>query len=214
MTKEIAMNENPVDSSIDLERIERTAYESKWEDGLIDIFVGVALLGMGIAWLTDYAVFGGILPALLVPIWVSARKRITVPRTGHVEFSGERKALEKRNLNVVALLGLVFLVMGVLVYFLVRENPPSVDTMIRGAIPALPSVLLGIGAVMIGFLFGIRRFLGYSALLVASGVVGGFLQVHPGWLFLPAGAVTSTVGLVLVIDFLRKYPVPDPGASA
>jgi hypothetical protein len=63
------------------------------QDGLIDIFVGiyVLLFGSGILLLTvtDFStwfVVPAIFPAIMIPVWISAKKRITMPRIGYVNF--------------------------------------------------------------------------------------------------------------------------------
>ena len=38
-------------AAIDNRSIERTAYRSRWDDGLFDVFVGLSLLWIGAAWL-------------------------------------------------------------------------------------------------------------------------------------------------------------------
>ena len=76
-----------------LKEIERKAYMSYHQDGLLDIFAGLYILGFGLGILMqiiwDFS-FGIIIPAILIttvlPIWVAAKRKITMPRIGFVNF--------------------------------------------------------------------------------------------------------------------------------
>ena len=76
-----------------LSEIEKKTYMSYHQDGLIDIFVGiyVLLFGSGIllnsvADFSTWFIFPAIFPAIMVPIWISVKKQITMPRIGYVKF--------------------------------------------------------------------------------------------------------------------------------
>lgn len=55
-------------TDMDLKTIERATYRGSFSDGLLDLFTGIALSFLGLLWLTDYAAFGGLAPALLIPV--------------------------------------------------------------------------------------------------------------------------------------------------
>ncbi len=192
---------------LDLKAIEKRAYLSIWEDGLIDVFAGVALLGLGLFWLTDYAVFGGLLPALLIPFWPAARRWITVPRAGSVQFSRERRATERRKLSGLLFAGSATLLLGVALYFTVVRDGVSSREWLAAAIPALPGILLAFGATLTGSMIGARRFYAYGVLLVVGGGVGIWLRLEPGVYMAAAGAVILLAGLMMVVRFVRKYPI-------
>ena len=197
-----------MNATLDLPNLERKAYETLWEDGLVDVFAALGLLAMGAAWVSGQAVFGGVAPALLVPIWAATRRRVSLPRAGYVRFSPERRSLQRRHLGSLTLLGAVTLVLGVLIYLRMRSGPGTADELLRMLIPGLPAVLLGVGAFLIAVLFGIRRFLFYTVVLALVGGLGVVFEVKPGWHFLAAGAVMLAVGLTVLIGFLRQNPLP------
>ena len=78
----------------DLKEIERRAYMSYHQDGLLDIFAGLYVLGFGLGLFMDVVWDFGmgviILPggfiAVAVSIWIAAKRRITMPRIGFVNF--------------------------------------------------------------------------------------------------------------------------------
>ncbi|MDX1813627.1 MAG: hypothetical protein R3319_02450, partial [Candidatus Bathyarchaeia archaeon] len=76
-----------------LKEIERRAYMSYHQDGLLDIFAGLYILGFGLGIMMDILWefgFGVIMPAILIvtvlPIWIAAKRKITMPRIGFVNF--------------------------------------------------------------------------------------------------------------------------------
>lgn len=101
------------------------------------------------------------------------------------------------------------MVLGIGVFFLVQSEPTALASLVPSVIPALPAVLLGLGGVLVGLLFGIRRFLSYAALLFLSGAVGALLRAKPGWHLLVPGGVILIVGLMILVSFLRKHSLAE-----
>ena len=144
----------------DLNELEHRAYRTLWQDGLLDLFVGIAIVCIGTSWVAGSPVLGAVVPALLVPLWQATRKRLVEPRVGYVEFSSERKGRERRSLGALLLLGVLMLVLGVAVYFVTRTDPSHLAHLAPAVIPALPAALMALGGVLVALLFGIRRFPG------------------------------------------------------
>ena len=71
--------------------VERKAFRSFWNDGLLDLMVGLVILLIGISWWQDIAVMGAIFPAVCASMWYPLRRRLVEPRMGYVEFSGSRE---------------------------------------------------------------------------------------------------------------------------
>ena len=191
----------------DLESVESKAYESTWDDGLIDAFVGVSLLGLGLFWLTDYAVFGGCIPALLMPIWPRLRRQLTAPRRGLVQFREGRRNTERRKLQGLFVAGLATFVLGVVLYFALGRTGVADGDWVRIVIPGLPGVLLAVGASLAGAMIGAHRFHLYAGLLVVGASVGIWLRWEPGLYLAGAGAVVLVTGIVMVVRFVRTYPI-------
>ncbi len=76
---------------ISLKELEKKAFTSYHQDGLLDIFLGIGIIVFGLGMATDQFYFGSIMPAILFPLWAAAKKAITIPRIGLVNFSPERK---------------------------------------------------------------------------------------------------------------------------
>jgi hypothetical protein len=96
---------------VSLEKVERKAWASYFEDGLWDIFLGAMLLIGGIRSVTDYVWYTLlILPLILVlPV---GKRLITTPRLGYAKFGPSRKTKQEK--AVVALIISVLAVFALL----------------------------------------------------------------------------------------------------
>lgn len=191
----------------DLTQIERRAYETIWDDGLIDLFVGLALFLIGILWATQDSAYGAFVAPILVPFWSVARKKISEPRIGIVNFSAERVTRENRKLLGLFLLGVLTLVFGVAWFFLGQHGGPLPGNSDINIVAGLPAALLAFAAIVVAFAFGIKRFLAYAAILLASTVPVIYLDLNPGWAFVPGGVCCIVAGGGLLTRFVRRYPL-------
>lgn len=190
---------------ISLKEIERKAWTSYFEDGLWDIFLGTMLLIGGIRSLTDnvwYTLL--VLPLILVlPL---GKKVITTSRLGHVKFGPARK----RKLDKLTT-GLIISVLAVFALLLLIRSGLS----FRG-IPISP-----IMAVWIAAFFGVlahyldfRRLYAYGLLYGLSEVIWGqFGKLIGATIQTISGIAILLIGIVVLMRFLRKYPLPAEGAS-
>jgi hypothetical protein len=183
------------------------------QDGLIDIFVGVFILsfGLGILLMTvtefsTWLVIPAIFPAIMVPIWVSAKKRITMPRIGYVKFKSKGA-----NRLMAVLLGLMAAGLGTFMVLSFSSSQAWALTL-RNLIISNGMIIIGIGAATISSLFaytmGLKRLYAYGLLALGLFLAGHFINI-PFEYFLPAiGLVIIINGFVLLIQFVRKYPLP------
>jgi len=194
-------------STSSLDQIERQAYQAIWEDGLIDIFVGLALFLIGVFWVSQDSAYGSFVAPILVPFWTVARKRISEPRMGVVNFSTERVASDNKKLLSLFLFGVMTLVIGVAWYFVGQQG--GFFAALRGTniIAGLPAALLAFPATIVAFAFGLRRFFVYAAVLLISALPVIFLDLGPGWAFVPSGVCCMAMGGGLLVRFVRKYPL-------
>ncbi len=150
-----------------------------------------------------------LVPVLLMPLWPLARKRITVPRVGHVRFSQERANREKGKLKLFTMLGVGLFTMsaaaGVFFYFQMGEG--SVDSLFGIIVPGLPCFLLGLMVVLGGSMIGRRQFTVYAIILVITGMAGIALEIEPFVQLVIGGGVMLLIGITLLIRFIQKYPI-------
>lgn len=196
-----------MDTGQELQALERKAYLASYSDGIVDLFVGVSLLWIGVAWiwLPDLAGLAGVFPAVFISVMLAARKRLLESRLGYVKWSEPRRRWERRNLAAVLAAGVLIFLVGVIVFVLVSQE--SANNRGWGAlVSGLPALLLAVIAMGLGFVMGTWRMLAYAGVLATAGVVTVLAELDPGWPLLAAGSVIAASGVVLVARFLRRTP--------
>lgn len=195
-----------------LKEIERRAYMSYHQDGLMDIFAGLYILGFGLGIfmqiLWDFS-FGIIMPAILIttviPIWVAAKRKITMPRIGFVNF-GTRGA----NKLIAVFTGTM--VAGLFAFFAFTFATSQsglrvwMDLIIQNGmlIVALGSLVI---CTLFGYTMGLRRLYAYGLLAGISLVIGHFVGIFFAYIIIELGTIVMVMGFVLLINFIRKYPL-------
>jgi hypothetical protein len=188
------------EGAMELDRIESKLFGGYWDDGLLDIFSGVAVLGVGIFWLADLVVLGAVAPAVLVPLWAPLRKAYVEPRAGRVEFSEARTHKTRRWLAGTIWLGIGTLLLFGGLYWRWATQPGD---LLRAAIPGLPAVLISFLAVLTAVALGVPRFLGYAAILVTCGFGVAIAATEPGVAMAVGGLLILLIGARRFVRFLR-----------
>jgi hypothetical protein len=185
------------------------------QDGLLDIFVGIYILlfDLGILLLTvaDFStwfIIPAIIPAIMIPIWISVKKRITMPRIGYVNF-GVRGA----NKLIAIFLGLAVAGLGVFMVFgFGAFMGEGWALTLRDFLISNSMIIIGISAATISSLFaytmGLRRLYGYGLLTLALFFTGYFVVIPFEYFLVTIGLVTIISGCVLLMRFIQKYPLP------
>ena len=81
-------------------RLEDNLFRSYWDDGILDLVCGIALIFVCVTWFfgAAYLIGGSLVP--LVYLWFALRRWIVEPRAGFVEFSRRRKSGNLRGLAI------------------------------------------------------------------------------------------------------------------
>jgi hypothetical protein len=177
-----------------LQVVERRAWTLYFQDGLWDIFLGLLFLGGGLRSLTGNRWFYLLIAAGVLAL-ILGKRWITVPRLGQINFSPQRKA--RQNVLRVAIFAVVLLTAALALWT---------------ALPAgwifvvlVPGIFL-----LMAYMMDFKRLYFYSVLIAAFMVI---TEVYgdplAAWAQIVAGLVPLTVGLVLLVRFLRHYPVLD-----
>lgn len=194
-----------------LKEIERRAYMSYHQDGLLDIFVGVYILGFGLGIFMDIVLefsfpIGLSMPAILVavvlPIWIAAKRKITMPRIGYVNF-GTRGATK-----ITALfLGLMVAGLGVFFAFATYQGGSRqwLDLIVQNGM-----IIVGFGSlavcILFGYSMGLKRLYAYGLLALIALVIGHFTGIFFAYILLALGTTVMVTGIALLIGFVKKYP--------
>jgi len=189
--------------------VESTLFRSYWDDGLLDVFAGIAVIGIAALWAVDLVVLGSIVPVVLIPFWSPLRRRVVEPRVGYVEFSESRTAGNRRWLASSAALGVVVLALVVSLYATVRNEPGE---WLRVAAPGIPAVLLGVLAMLVSVGLGLPRFLVYSTVFCLGAFGVAVTASEPELAMFAGGVAIALNGARMMMRLLRIEARPEDAA--
>jgi hypothetical protein len=201
---------------ISLKELEKTAYRSFNQDGILDIQIGCFLLIFAVApFLSPY--LGDFWSSMIfLPFWALVyfvtrmiKNRLVTPRIGRVEFGSFRKKRLLRLNLVILVFNIIALVLGILSFIQFSEIPGYVHTLRF-------SILILIGFSLAGYMLEFPRLYIYGVLAAAAPFVGEFLYQnfgisHHGFpvTFGIVSASLIIIGSTILIRIIRKYPVSD-----
>jgi hypothetical protein len=190
-------------AQLNLKELERKAWQSTFEDGLWDLFFGAVLLWIAGSRLIPNDLISMVLALGLLAAFIAAKRILTVPRLGMVKFGSGRK--RKRAMTTILLTTSVVLT-GILGYAAgggvtaewIRTNQIIMDVMF---------------AAWACFVFALMaHWLDFPRLyligLVYALVFSHLLPIDTSVTALVGGVLVAVPGLVQLIRFLRKYPLP------
>jgi hypothetical protein len=200
---------------------QRTFQLMSFEDGLWDLLLGTIFMFLAIYPVTrqllgpvwNLILFLSLL-ALMVVVQLVVRRLVSEPRIGYVQ---PRRSPKLRLLAVITVV-MVLATFGLLLWTLL--SPGSGPTSgIQAEFPPERSylveliVLLALGFLFsaMGYLFGVTRLYFYGWLLGLANLASVYMEHNAGWTFQIPGAIAAgailLIGFVLLIRFLRKYPL-------
>ena len=178
------------------------------QDGLLDIFVGVYILGFGVGIWADIAWelgFGSIMPAILIatilPIWIAAKRKITLPRIGFVKFrtGGTTKLM-------AIFIGLAVAGLGMFLAFTLFQDAPWLDAIFQNGL-----IIMGMGSlavcILFGYSMGLNRLYAYGGLALTALAIGHFMGIFFAYILVALGTTIVAAGVALLLRFVRKYPL-------
>ena len=196
--------------------IDQKAYLFDSRDGLVDIFTSGVLLAFGIGMLTENVWLAGILPALLYPLWLSAKERITAPRLRYLdEMSGNVGTVDTARIRS-ALVGMMALLVGSLLLGIVffalfssGDYMPQVQAWFRSNFPLAFGTFISLLLAGIALIFRTARFLVYAAIALIAFVLGQLLNLPLEYAMLTIAGLMFIAGWVVLLRFLSAYTPQD-----
>lgn len=206
-------------TNINLKDMERKAWRSLFQDGLLDIFMGLVLLAVGIPAMLP-GIFtselwqnagAAVLSVLALLFYWAGRRFITVPRLGRARFSEARKSRQTKAAVVYAISMVVGAVVFLMIMLGLSPSPPG--WVQRLGVPGF--LALGIGGWML-LILGLGAYFtdftrGYVIAELYALAFSGTVLLHNPIMFIVAGTLAVLMGAVVFIGFLRKYPAPAQG---
>lgn len=194
---------------------------TNYEDGLWDILLGLVMLLLSIYPITRELlgpelnlVLFLVALAILVAGQYAARRYISTPRLGYAKY----RRTPAIKLIVAVTAGLVLLTLGVVIATLlspgwIPQSPSSSSASWISDLTVEIAVMFAMVGLfsLLGYIFGVTRLFVYGWLLGGAFVLSAALSIYQGWTFnLPlaiASGIIIVVGIVLLMRFIRKYPV-------
>jgi len=196
----------------DLKAIERRAFRSTYQDGLWDIYYGLIVICMSFFIYRPPSGYSSRNIFLMIAAFVVSyglfalgKKHITIPRLGQVEF-GEIRRRKKRTMAII--LAVFVFIQGLLVVltslgWLTKVIEPYRQPLL--IVSLLASLMVGSGMLVSTYYSDFQRGF-YISILMALAV---FCMIFLNTPLIPIviGVVIILPGVVLLLRFLRKYPL-------
>lgn len=188
--------------------LEEKIYLTWFEDGLIDIFIGIAMLLVGLQMMLQSPYFM-IIGMPIAFIWLKiTKKKVTEARLGKVKFTEAREQSIAHMRRVFTTVLITILVMGVAL-FMLRSQAVGVDGSVgwtRGLpIGVILIVVLGLFARMVPLpRFGVYALM--FAALMAADIIFGYPLYYA---FIVGGGITAFMGTGDYSRFKDKYPLAE-----
>lgn len=191
---------------INLKEIEKKAYLSYHQDGLLDLFLGIAIILFGFGMATDQAYIGGIMPAIFFPLWAVIKKSVTIPRIGNVNFGTDRKIRIKKEYAFFVVFFSITVIAGVVMFFAHGNVSEGVDAFLRKFVMLPMGIIGAVGFSFLAYWKQINRYYLLAVLILIFIIAGPLLEIpHPVY-FIALGVIIFLVGLFVLIKFLIQNP--------
>jgi hypothetical protein len=203
---------------IDLKEIEKRANYAAYQDGLMEIFMGLFLFLYGGALATSSPPLGFVFIVLTVIFGKKSierlKQRFIYPRIGYVKLPTDpnttgRGIVISAILMVVALLG----AMGISMAVIGREA--GMDFFLTMIVPPASGFMLGIGPFWLGQTYGLFRGYLWAVLFVLGGIAFPVFSITSGYeavglLCTVMGLLILATGIFMFVRFIRRY-APESG---
>jgi len=192
-----------------MKEIETGIYAYFTEDGLIDLAVGLVILGFGGLLFLDLPVFTGVLGVVPLGLWYLGKRCITAPRIGVIRPG---QTIERKLKGF--LLTMVIVGGGVLPLFLLMRSGGQSSSEYSLLLFAM---ILAVGLSSLGLALKVNRLYIYAIALFFAMANGSVFNraVAGSDLFvlsvIVTGVIITLAGILILIRFMLRYPVVKEG---
>jgi hypothetical protein len=196
-------------NNVNLKEIERRAFLSYHNDGIIDIYLGMGIAMVSSVFLIEYFPafsMGGII-AILPILYAASKKQYTIPRLGYVKFSDSTKGRARNSVTLALTLGIVSAIAGLFAFYSVIATGYSwIEPLIENWKITVAILLLGVFS-LFGYVSDLKRMYYYAVVSFLVFVPGLFISIPGYWLILTVGGIIFLNGLIHLYRFTQQYPL-------
>lgn len=192
---------------LDMKEIERKTYMSYSEDGLVDVAIGTVILLWGVLLVVEPSGLIALLGPLALGIWYLGKRFITIPRIGMIQ---PNQKMERKMRN----LAIFLVVLGAIAFGGILTGRIVGYAFSSGYSLGILGLVLAGGISVLAYLLNAARLYVYAALIFIAFAGGEILSASItafdafAFSVILAGALILLSGLVVLVRFLRKYPLP------
>ncbi len=188
------MNEN----QIDLSKIEKQTYLAFHQDGLLDLFAGLIIIILGGLMYGGMMQFAG-LPGIILLLYLPMKQKVTFPRISYINYAPSQKAR-------LTILSIVSIIVGLAVLGTNITNYFSFGSVLIEYMILLTGIALG-GIIAAGaYLVKVKRYYIYALIVALGFALANFSVGYLPHLLLLIGLIMASVGIILLIAFLKNNP--------
>jgi hypothetical protein len=177
------------------------------QTGLLDLMMGLIILGFGLGILSDMVWMGGALFPALLPSLLTAHKSFTqrMPLWSN-QGNGSGRMLTFFGLMLV---GLLSLGVAIAFFFIFDSDLPflaSIRSWLSGNMPLVFGMLWTLIFGVTGLVLRKSRFVLYTGLALALSAVAQLWQLHLGIAITIIGGTIAVIGSGIIVSFIRTHP--------
>ena len=203
-------------TKLNLKDIERRANYAAFQDGLMEIFMGLFLFFFGGALTTNPAV-GTVF--VVVTIFFANRlierikRRYIYPRAGFVRLPPGPNTTGK-GIAIAVIVFIVILLGAMAISMAILGQDAGLEFFLTYIVPPFSGFMLAIGPYWLGQTYGLLRGYLWAALFVLGGIAMPVFDIASGYAAVGimctiVGLLTLVTGSIMFTRFILKYPVSE-----
>ncbi len=196
---------------IDLSEIQRRANYAAYQDGLVEIFMGVFLLFIAGAMQSKTAIipFAVITVFFAKPLLEHIKKRFIYPRTGYVRLPQDKEA-DAKGIAIATVVFIVVLLAALGISIVVKGSEVGLIFFMTYILPPFTGFMMAMGPYYLGETYGLKRGYLFAALFLLGGIAMPVFDIAVGYaavalLCLVVGLIILITGITMFTRFIQKY---------
>lgn len=197
---------------INLKEIERRANYAAFQDGVMEIMLGVLLIFFGGAMSSKGTLTPLIVFAIFAanPILNRIKARYIYPRVGYVKLPQEEQK-DTKGIGIAALVFVIFLLVSLGISSWIMGAQAGKDFWMTFILPPFTGFMMAFGPFWLGQTYGLVRGYVFAAIFLILGIVipvFGFASGYEavGLICSIQGIIILITGIIMFTRFLRRYP--------